>query len=188
MSTCAANVGLGALVDYWADRGVTDESLEEHLYACDACTARVAWLADLGAMLPAALERRGGRQLVLTTDAVAHLERRGVRLRQYHFPPNGEIACTVALDDDLLVSWIPVELADDEELDGVMVDPAGVELVRFESAPVDRAHKVFITAMPAEQILLLPDIKVRLRLTARSPRGTRDVRELVYNHTARRTV
>jgi hypothetical protein len=183
---CSAKLPLEALVDYWADRAATDESLEEHIYACEACAARLSWLAELGAMLPASLERRGGRQLVLTADAVAHLERRGVRLRQYHFPPEGEIACTVAFDDDLLVSWIPVDLADDEELDGVMIDPAGVELVSFVDAPVDRTSKLLITAMPAEQILLLPDIQVRLRLTARSPRGTRDVREVVYNHTAPR--
>jgi hypothetical protein len=67
-----------------------------------------------------------------------------------------------------------------------MIDPAGVELVSFVDAPVDRTSKLLITAMPAEQILLLPDIQVRLRLTARSPRGTRDVREVVYNHTAPR--
>lgn len=185
-SACDANLPLEALVDYWADHGATDESLEEHIYACDACSARLAWIAAVGEVMPAVLERRGGRRMTLTAQAIDHLARRGVRLRHYHFPADREIACTVALDDDLVVSWIPVDLADDEELAGVMVGPDDVELLRFHDAAVDRDRNMLILAGPAEQILRLPDIRLRLRLTATGPRGLRDLGEYIYNHTAPR--
>lgn len=186
MSACDAKLPLEAIVDYWVDHGTTDEALEEHVYACDACATRLAWIAAVGDVMPAVLERRGGRRMMLTADAVEHLARRGVRMRQYHFPENREIACTVAHDDDLLVSWIPVDLADDEELAGVLLGPDDVELFRFHDAAVDRANQMLIMADPAEDILPLPDARLRLRLTATGPRGLREVGEYIFNHTAPR--
>ncbi len=185
-TACTRGVPLDTLVEYWADRGTTDEALEEHVFACAACSARLGWLAALEAAMPGAVERRGGRRMSLTADAVEHLRRRGVRLREYHFTSNREVACTVALDDDLVVSWIPVDLADDEALSGALVTPDDREVARFDDAPIDRTRRMFVMVAAAEELLRLPDIRLRLRLTASGPRGARDLDELVFDHTAPR--
>jgi hypothetical protein len=187
VSACAAGVGLDRLVDYWIDRAAAfDELLEEHVFACAACTTRLEWLAAIAETMPSVLEQRGGRRLVLTGDTVEHLERRGVRLRQYHFDDARRIECTVGFDDDLVVSWIPLEVADDETVSGIMRAPDGSEFSRLDDAPVDRARGALILASAAETLLRLPDIELRLQLSATGPRGTRELGELVYNHSAPR--
>lgn len=183
---CPRNVPLDVLVDYWADRATTDEALEDHVYACAACASRLEWLAALVTAMPAALERRGGRRMSLTADAVEHLRRRGVRMREYHFTSNREVACTVAFDDDLVISWIPVDLAEDEALAGVLLTPDDDEVARFDDAPVDRTRRMFVMATAAEDLLPLPDLRLRLRLTAAGPRGARDLGEYVFDHSAPR--
>lgn len=186
-TACARAIALDALIDYWADRGATDEALEEHVFECAACTARLAWLAALAAAMPAAVERRGGRALLLTGDAAEHLERRGVRMRHYRCPPNASVACTVAPDDDLVVSWIPVDVADDETLDGVLLAPDDRELFRFDDGAVDRGRGELIIAHAAEALLSLPDSALRLRLSATGPRGRRELGECLFNHSAPRS-
>jgi hypothetical protein len=186
-SACAANVGLEQLVDHWCDRAAAvDETLEEHVFGCAACTARLAWLADLAETMPPVIERRGGRRLILTGDAVEHMVRRGVRVRQYHFGDGRQIECSVGFDDDLVVSWIPLAVAEDEVVHGVMLAPDGSEFSRLDDAPVDRARGMLIIASAAEAILRLPDVRLRLTLSATSPRGTRELGEYIYNHTAPR--
>jgi hypothetical protein len=185
VSACDAGVGLDRLIDYWLDRAADfDALLEEHLFGCAACTARLEWLAAIGETMPSVLERRGGRRLVLTGDAVEHLVRCGVRVRQYHFDDARRIECSVGFDDDLVVSWIPLTVADDESVGGVMLAPDGTEFSRLDDAPIDRARGVLILASAAETILRLPDIELRLKLSATGPRGTRDLGDFIYNHTA----
>ena len=45
---------------------------------------------------------------------------------------------------------------------------------------------VLVLASAAEHIMRLPDIQLRLKLSATGPRGTRELGEYIYNHTAPR--
>jgi hypothetical protein len=124
--------------------------------------------------------------MVLTGDVVALLEQRGVRVRHYRFGSNREIAWTVTFDDDLIVVWIPLDVAADEVVDGVFLLPDDTVLDRLTDAPVDRARGALVLATAARDILTLPDFRGRLQLTATSPRGRRDLGEYIYDHTAPR--
>jgi len=188
---CAAGITLARLLDSWADAPGGDDdadalALEDHVFCCAGCTARLGWIAALADAVPAALERKGGQRWGLTRELVAHLERRGVRLRHYRFGANREVACTVAFDDDLVVSWIPVTTADDERVEAELTAPDGTVVARFDDLPVDRRHGEIITAEAAETLWPLPDLVLRLRLTAVGPAHRRDLGELVYHHTAMR--
>lgn len=187
MSRCVDAVSLERLASHWVDRaGPVDEALEEHIFRCSACTARLGWLASLAEAIPAVVEGRGGPSLALTCASVEHLARRGVRIRQYQFDDSREIACTVAPDDDLVVAFIPIEVAEDEQVSGVMRLPDGSEATRVDDIPVDRPRGMIVLADPAERIMLLPDTVLRLQLSATSPRGRRELGEFVYRHTAPR--
>jgi hypothetical protein len=105
-------------------------------------------------------------------------------MRHYRFDEHRQVACTVSLDDDLVVTWIPVAAADDERVDLELLGPDDSVVIRADDVPLDRARGELVMAEAAETLLPLPDIVLRLRLTATGPRGRRDLGVYVYDHSA----
>lgn len=187
MSDCPDRLGLGALAGWWrgdppADGEPSADDLEAHVFACDACARRLAWLAALADVYPAVVERRGGVDLALTASMVERLAAAGVVMRQYRPGPNQDIACTVTVDDDLNVSWIPVAPAPDERIDVLMTAPDGTAYIAVEDAPIDPATGCVIYARAAEALRPLPAIDLHLRLIGVGPAGRRTLAEHVFRH------
>ncbi len=179
MSTCAAGIDLGQLVEL-------DDALEEHVFGCAACTERLTWLAALARAVPPVVEHHGGLRLALTRETVERMERGGVVLRHYHFDDTRSINCTVGRDDHFVVSWIPVTVAAGESITATMVAPDGTIFAADDDLPFDHARGELVIAAPAASLRLLPDILLRLHLHAVGPAGTRSLGEYLYNHQAPR--
>ena len=120
MSTTAAagHVPVETLLAWWLHEtdAAQTEAVDEHLMHCDACGHAVDALAALGEGVRAAF-RAGLVGVVTTGDFVANLVKRGVRMREYRLVANGGVDCTVAPDDELLVSRLQAPLAGVERLD-----------------------------------------------------------------------
>jgi hypothetical protein len=171
------------LTDYWLGDAAELERIEDHQFGCDRCTRRLAWLAGLAVAIPDAMRRRGGMRLTLTAELVAHLERDGVVLRQYRPERNADIACTVAMDDDLSVTWVIVDPAPGERIDLELRGPDGAVRLRAEDVPVDPAIGQVITAVASETLRPLPAVELHLRVLAVGPAGERTLGEYTYRHT-----
>ena len=85
---CHAPVSDEDLLDYWADAiAVTDaERLEEHLFSCGDCSARLEAMASLGTGL-AVLVRRGRVSGIVSRSLLNRMQRDGVQVRQYVMSP-----------------------------------------------------------------------------------------------------
>jgi hypothetical protein len=113
------------LIPYWlGELGEADEhSVEEHVFACDPCSADSERIADLIATL--------GRRVpaTLTEGAIARLEREGVRMRHTRIRPGERVAVPFAPDDDLLVHRLQLDVSGFEQLDAELFDAVGGALL-----------------------------------------------------------
>ena len=120
MSAAAGHLSVDALLDYWlhdSDAAATD-AVDEHLMHCDACGQALDELIALGDGVRAAF--RAGAVAAVASDAfVQRLAGQGLRVREYRLPHNGSVNCTVAPEDDLLVSHLEAPLQGVQRLDAV---------------------------------------------------------------------
>ena len=85
MAGCKAPIPEGTLLDYWAcdlADGDETERVEEHLFACGDCSARLHHLAALGTGL-AALVRQGRVSGIVSRAILNRLQRDGVHVRMF---------------------------------------------------------------------------------------------------------
>ena len=181
---CVCPVPLATLVEYWLDE--LDEGqeglLDEHLLGCGQCSANLQSLVDIAGGVRAAV-RAGAVHAVLTGAFVERLAAQGLRLREYRVPPNGSVHCTVAPDDDLLITRLDAPLAGIERLDVETSGGEGAGSERMRDVPFDAAAGEVVLAMRMERMRALPESTVRIRLVTVAPSGERVVGEYTFNHT-----
>src|SRR5687767_11555300 len=94
------------LLAWWLDE--LDESaadaIEEHLFECAECSARLDELLRLGGALRKTLTS-GNCGMVTSAAFVKRLHADGFQVREYALHPGGSVNCTVAPDDDLVISY-----------------------------------------------------------------------------------
>jgi hypothetical protein len=173
---------LPALFDYWLGDHADPDAIEDHQFGCDACSERLGWIAALANGVPEAMRRRGGVRLFLTASMAARLEREGVTLRQYRPARNADVACTVAMDDDLSVSWLVADPAPGERVDVETTYPDGTR-VRAEDVPFEPALGLLVGAVPSESLRPLPACVLQIRVLAVGPGGERVLSAHAYRHT-----
>jgi Putative zinc-finger len=112
---CDAPVSDDDLLDYWthAIGGAEAEQLEEHLFTCGACTARLEAMSTLGAGL-AALVRRGRVSGIVSRALLNRMQRDGVQVRLYTLSPGESVPCAAFPGDDLLVVSLRADFAGSE--------------------------------------------------------------------------
>lgn len=110
--TSAGHVPVDTLLAWWLHEtdAAQTQAVDAHLMHCDACGSAVDALAALGDSVRAAF-KAGLVGTVTTGDFIARLTSRGVRVRAYRLVANGGVDCTVAPDDELLVSHVQAPLA-----------------------------------------------------------------------------
>ncbi|HEY6513832.1 MAG TPA: hypothetical protein VI032_17780 [Burkholderiaceae bacterium] len=175
---------LEALLDYWlhdSDAAASD-AVDEHLMHCDACGTALDELIALGDGVREAF--RAGAVAAMASGAfVQRLAAQGLQVREYRLPHNGSVNCTVAPDDDVLVSRIEAPLQGVQQLDAVMqlsTEP-GVQH-RLRDIPFD-AQRGEVHYLPkVEQVRQLPAHTMQLTLLAVEPGGTRELGRYTFNH------
>jgi hypothetical protein len=185
--SCASPIPLATLLEYWL--GEVDEAreaaLDEHLLGCGHCSATLQGLVDLAGEVRAAV-RAGAVHAVLTDAFVKRLAAQGLRLREYRAPHNGSVNCTVAPDDDLLITRLDAPLAGVERLDVERLGGEGAVLERLRDVPFDATAGEVVIAERMEVMRALPASTVRIRLLAMALSGERLVGEYTFHHTPHR--
>jgi hypothetical protein len=117
----AGHAPIETLLAWWLHEtdAAETEAIDEHLLHCDACGETLDAIVTLGDGVRAALQA-GLVGAIASGDFVARLGARGLRVREYRVPWNGGVDCTVAPDDELLVSRLQAPLAGVERVDAIL--------------------------------------------------------------------
>jgi len=181
---CARAIAIETLLEYWIGELDPEQEarLDEHLLGCGPCSADLQALVDLGGEVRAAV--RGGEVRVILNDAfVQRLATHGMRLREYRVPHNGSVHCTVAPEDDLLITRLVAPLAGIDRLDIETLGGDDSTSERVRDVPFDAAAGEVVFTPHTERVRTLPAMTVRFRLLAVAPSGERVVGEYTLHHT-----
>jgi len=173
------------LVDYWlaALPSAEEEAVEEHLFDCDQCGARLHEVIALADGVRT-LAREGSLRMVVSDAFLERAKEEGLRVSEYAPPAGGSVQCTVRAEDDLLVGRLAADLSGATRVDLAFCDAQGVEQSRLADIPVHAGAQgvVFqesITAMKAA-----PSLTMIARLVAFDAAGReRLLGEYTFNHT-----
>lgn len=169
------------LLSWWLDE--LDEAaaaeVEEHLFECDECAARMRELARLGGAIKQTL-LGGSISTAVTPAFVERLRGDGFRLREYAPEPGGNVYCTIAPEDDFVISRLRASLEGVRQLN-VEIDAAG-QTHRLSHIPFDPASGE-VTFIPSPAMLRPLGVSThRMRLFAVTPGEQRLLGEYTFEH------
>lgn len=181
---CHDPIPLATLLEYWLDEvdETREDPIDRHLLGCESCSAALQALVDLGGAIRMAA-RAGAVHVALPIAFVERLAADGLHLRTYRVPHNGSVFCTVAPEDDLLITRLCAPLAGVEQIDIVYMSDAGTTLDRLRDVPFDAAAGEVVFTSRMDRVRALPATTLRCRLVAVSPSGERLVGEYNFHHT-----
>jgi hypothetical protein len=182
--SCRAPIPFASLVEYWLGESAEPAAaqIEEHVFGCAQCTARLQRVADLSDGVRE-LVRDGVVDAVVTAAFVERLSREGVRVREYRVPRNGSVYCTVAPDDDVLVSRLQAPLADVTRVDLVWAATPDASEQRFADVAFDAALGEVVLLPQIAAVRALPATRKTARLFAVDDSGERLIGEYTFIHT-----
>jgi hypothetical protein len=175
---------LEALLDWWlhdSDAAAT-EAVDEHLMRCDICGDTLDALIALGAGVRAAV--RAGAVAAVTSGAfVQHLAAQGLKLREYHVAVNGSVNCSVAPEDDLLVTRLEAPLAGVQRLDllSQLSTEPGVPH-ELQDIPFDPASGAVFYLHRMTQMRQMPTHTAQVTLLAVEAGGRRELGRYTFHH------
>ena len=183
----APHVPADVLLDYWlgdSDAAAT-EAVDAHLMACDACGRALDGLMALGHGIRDAW-RAGTVGGVVSGDFVQRLAGQGLQVREYHVPAGGSVNCTVAPDDDLLVSRLALPqplLSPGQRLD-LHVESSFEPGVRHElpDIPFDPRGGEVVWVSQLAAVRPRPAPTAQATLVAVDEHGAREIGRYVFNH------
>ena len=176
------HIGFDRLVDYWfGDAGeVETQAIDEHLMRCDACGAQADRIAALSRGVREAFAA-GEVSAVVSAGFVARLVERDVRVREYRVPAGGSVHCTVAPDDQVLVSRLQAQLQGVRRLD-VVSEPSGGVAEYLSDVPFDPASGEVLLANRLARVRTMPAQEIRVRLLAVEDDGSREIGHYTFHH------
>jgi anti-sigma factor RsiW len=139
-------------------------AIEEHLFSCSDCAARVAEFDALVRAIPQSVRSAeiGG----FVTDAVLNrLARDGVRVRTFVLSPGAVVPCAVWDDDHLMALRLRGDFGDASEVT-LSQWVASTEVSRTTGEVHAGPHGEIVFAIPAAWVRQLPVVDVDVRLTA----------------------
>ena len=185
MSGAAGHLSVDALLDYWLHDltpAAAVDAVDEHLMQCDACGQALDELIALGDGVRSAF-RAGAVSAVTTSAFVQRLASQGMRVREYRLAVDGSVNCTVAPDDDLLVSHLEAPLEDVQRLDAVTewsLEP-GVEHC-LEDVPFDPQAGEVLYLPKIAAVKKMPENILRVRLLAVESGSAREIGRYAFFH------
>ncbi len=137
---CAHPIDAAVLADYWLAAMPEPEAdaVEEHLFTCDECGARLREIITLADAIRK-LAREGSLLMVVSDAFLKRIAGEGLRVREYAPPRGGSVECTVTAEDDLLIGRLASNLSGAKRVDLCICDPLGVERLRLPDIPFDPA-------------------------------------------------
>jgi hypothetical protein len=186
--SCASPIDFEALLGWWLDElpPATQETLEEHVFACAHCARRVEAFAALAFGVRDAM-RSGAVGLVVSAPFVAGLKQSGLRVREYHLEPGSSVNCTIHAEDDAVVGHLRAPLGGVRRVDALKqteIDGVPGPEVRVEDVPFDAASgEVLFLPLPAA-LKKMPSHRLRVRLVAVEASGEAALGEYVFAHSA----
>jgi hypothetical protein len=171
------------LAAYWLGEldGEREAELEEHLFGCEACSARLRELVRVGKGIKGAM-RAGQVPAVVTAAFIRRLQASGLRVREYRLQPGGSVNCTVAPDDDLVIAHLHAPLKDVQRLDFLLDDVTSGIRWRAEDVAFDSS---------SNEVVFLPDVAglrditaatLRAQLLAVDRGAERVIADYTFNH------
>jgi hypothetical protein len=185
MPSCNAPIPDETLLDYWArdlvDGDETDQ-VEEHLFACGDCSARLHDMASLGAGL-AALAHQGRVRGIVSRTLLNRMQRDGVHVRLYSVVSGETVPCAVFPGDDLVVAALRADFSGVEAVTLSVTGPENSPSGEINDVPVFGPDAEVLWATPAAVVRQMPSM--RLQLTLASAGATRaELGRYVLDHSA----
>ena len=144
------------------------DGIEEHLFSCDDCSARLAAMSSLGAGL-SALVRRGHVAGVVSRSLLNRIQRDGVQVRLYSLSPGERVPCAAFPGDDLMVLALRADLSGSESVTLSLTDDDDAVVGQAADIPVGRGDGEILWATPGDAVRRMPSSRLRLRLSSSAP-------------------
>ena len=182
MTRAACTTSPQELLAYWlAELDEVHESrMDEHLFACSACSEELRTIVDIGAAIRGEL-LRGNFGFVLPASFVRRIKDAGLRVREYSLEPGGSVDCTVTRDDDLVVSYLHAPLHDVRRLDVVIHDSTAGTL-RASDVAFDAEADSLAVVPSVAYLRTLGHAQQRVRLVAVEGADERVIADYTFNH------
>ena len=185
MPRCQAPIPDGTLLDYWArDLADGDETdrVEEHLFACGDCSARLHRLAALGTGL-ATLARQGRVSGIVSRALLNRMQRDGIHVRMYSLVPGETVPCAVFPGDDLVVAALRADFSGVDAVTLSVTGPGHSPSGDIDDVPVSGPDGEVLWATPAAVVRQMPSMRLQLTLaSATAPRA--ELGRYVLDHSA----
>jgi hypothetical protein len=180
---CESHTPLMTLLEYWLGEldAARESPLEEHLFACSECHARLRQLVDLGREIRDTV-CSGEIGMILTPSFVSRLQQSGLQVREYRLQPGGSVNCTIAPEDDLVIAYLQAPLGGVKRLDLVGHDiTAGVDW-RIEDIAFGPDSGDVAVATDTAALRRLAHATLRMELRAVDGAQERLVASYTFNH------
>jgi hypothetical protein len=134
--SCVNPIDVAALADYWTAQlpQSEEDAVEEHLFACHECGARLGEVISLADAIRD-LARQGSLLMVVSDAFLKRVAEEGLRVREYAPPIGGSIVCTVTAEDDFLIGRLTADLSEAKRVDLSFCDERGNERLRLADIP-----------------------------------------------------
>jgi hypothetical protein len=183
--SCPNPIAAAVLTDYWlaALPNSEEEAVEEHLFACDECGARLRELAALADAVRA-LVRQGSLTMVVSDTLLTRFAEQGLRVREYAPPKGGSIACTVTAEDDFLIGRLIADLRGASRIDLAFCDERGAEKARLADIPFNSESSGVVFQQSISYAKAAPSETMIARLISFDPTGRESLLgEFTFHHT-----
>lgn len=166
--TCQDPISDATLLDYWtrdlADGPETDR-VEEHVFACGECSARLQQLTAIGTGL-ATLVREGRLSGIVSRALLNRMQRDGLHIRLYSLEPGETVPCAVFPGDDLIVTALRADFSDVEAVTLSVTGPGDVSFSQLDNVPVSESNREVLWVTPAARVREMPSMRLQLTLAS----------------------
>jgi hypothetical protein len=157
--------------------------IEDHLFACADCTARMEQLVALGAGV-AILARRGRINGVVSRALVNRLQRDGVHVRVFSLVPGETVPCAVFPGDELLVASLRADFSGVHAVTLSVTGPDDAPFGRYADVPVSAPFGEVLWATSAAIVERMPTMRLDISLTSAGADAT-ELGRYTLEHSAR---
>jgi hypothetical protein len=170
------------LTEYWLGEleEADEQRVDEHLFACAACSSRLSALVDLGAAIRRTFVE-GWLNLALPEPFLRTIKDAGFQVREYDLPAGGSVNCTVTPADDFVVAHLRAPLHGVKRLD-VLIDDATSGKHRANDVAFDPSADTLVTVTSTAYLKTLQHSQQRVRLVAVDGVEERVLADYTFNH------
>lgn len=181
---CVTPLNAAILADYWLGllSQNEEEALEEHLFTCDDCNARLSEMIAMTEEIRK-LAHEGSLRMVVSEAFLERAAAKGMTVRQYAPPRGGKVDCTVTLKDDLLIGRLAADFSESRRIDLAICNGDGIELMRMTDVPFRPGKGTLLLQESITRAKAAPSEVMIARLVAVDDGGEHLVGEYTFNHT-----